>query len=714
MTHRADAMPRDPAVLLGPDGPFAAAVAGFEDRPGQRALAAAVATQFGRGGVLLAEAPTGLGKSLAYLVPALLAAAHSGQRVVVATCTKGLQDQLFERDLPAVQRALGTNVSCVRLKGKQNYLCSRALGAVAPRGAEEEECVDALKAWAARDEEADLDRFPAPDAEAFRRLRPLVATDPDACTLLGCRRGGECPWVRARRLATEARVLVVNHALLVRASESDSILPEFDLLVVDEGHRLEDVVISQLERSVSRHRFDELVRALAGAGRGRRGAGLLGRARAYARPPLAAAPGDAGHDLDSLLARLPEVRAAAERLFEALHPAGAPRHGGRATEESGGRAYARRDRYRTAGELMGPDIGPLEDAYAHCAFIARALHRQAESLATPDARPVALDIAGELEQQAIKWSVLGTELVELCEAARHDWVYWRSVSTGGSDAAGGGARGHVRLHGVPVTAGEHARRLVARARAVVITSATLTAGGDFGFTAGRLGLGEQHGAPYDTSVHPSPFQLARQTRAFVFDAPGREEDAVADVVAALAERTHRSQLVLFTAHERLRRTRERLIGRLEHGTPLYAQEWDGSVSQLSERFRLQRGSILLGVQSLWEGVDFPGAELEIVVVAKLPFSVPDDPRVEARAERLREDGQDPFRADAVPEAVLRFRQGVGRLIRRAADRGALVVCDPRLVSASYRAPFLEALPTPPEVHRHAKTLASRAAEFFDE
>jgi len=247
----------------------------------------------------------------------------------------------------------------------------------------------------------------------------------------------------------------------------------------------------------------------------------------------------------------------------------------------------------------------------------------------------------------------------------------------------------------------------------VITSATLTAGGDFRFTAGRLGLGEEHGAPYDTTLQPSPFDLRKQTRAFVLDAGGHEADVVGDAVAELARATGRSQLVLFTAHDRLRRARERLLARLDPSVPLFAQEWDGSVSQLSERFRLKRGSILLGVQSLWEGVDFPGAELEIVVVAKLPFSVPNDPRVEARGERLREQGLDPFRSDAVPEAVLRFRQGVGRLIRRTADRGILVVCDPRLVSASYRAPFLEALPAPPEVCSDPRELAQRAASFFD-
>lgn len=645
------------------------------------------------GGVLLAEAPTGLGKSIAYLVPSLLEAARSHARIVVATATRGLQDQLFERDLPAVARALGVTVSCVRLKGKQNYLCPHALERAGADGEEEQQALDALRRWAVSDDEGDLDRFPAPDPEAFRRVRAGVATDPDACTMLSCRRGAECFWVRARRLAGEARVLVVNHALLARAASAEGILPEFDVLVVDEAHRLEDVLLSQLERSVARHRFDELLRVL-GTSRGRRrDAGLLGKLAAFTRLRYddGARADTEAEALEALTDRLAEVRSAVDRLFSRLElPA------------AGAEPYGRRQRHRSAAELLGADIGLLETVYGHCGHFARVLHRHAEALSRPDASRAALDLSGELEQVAGRWSQLGQDLLDVCEAGDRDWVYWRAASGHG-----------VRVHGVPVAAGEFARRLVAgRARAAILMSATLTAGGDFGFTAERLGLGEEHGAPYATSIEPSPFDLPRQMRAFVLDRADGEAAVVSDVVARLAERTGRSQLVLFTAHDRLKRARALLMQRLGRDTPLFAQEWDGSMSRLTERFRLTRGSILLGVQSLWEGVDFPGEELEIVVVAKLPFSVPDDPRVEARGERLRDRGEDPFRADAVPEAVLRFRQGIGRLIRRAGDRGVLVVCDPRLTTASYRRPFVAALPTAPRRCADAAEIADEAARFF--
>jgi Rad3-related DNA helicase len=660
----------------------------YEERRAQRALAADVARVFEHGGVLLAEAPTGIGKSLAYLLPAVLCAAASDRRVVVATCTRSLQDQLFERDLPALLEVIGVALPCALLKGKQNYVCPKRLDAQSGGGAEEEEALEALRAWALADPDGDLDRFAAPDPEAFRRVRPRVAADPDACTMLSCRRGRECAWVRARRRAAEARLVVVNHALLALSGESQGILPEFDLLVVDEAHRLEGVLLGQLERSVSRARFEDLFRVLGSGRGGRRDAGLLARVRRHALP---LADPEAAGEVARLGRRVSEARADVETLFERLAP--------RATPAG---PYGARDRYRTAGELLGSDLGPLEAVLAHCDAFARALRRFAEGLDGPGG-PAAADLAGDLEQAGAACAALGHDLGRLADAADRDWVFWRSA----------GGRG-VELHGAPVSVGEHARRLVlGRAQAAVLTSATLSSDGDFGFVAGRLGLGEEWGLPFEHAVYPSPFPLARQMKVLAWEGEGDEAAAVARVVTELARATPRNMLVLFTAHERLRRARERLLASLPPGTELLSQEWDGSAGRVSERFRGRRGAILLGVQSLWEGVDFPGEALEIVVVSKLPFSVPDDPMVEARGERLRDRGLDPFRHDAVPEAVLRFRQGVGRLIRRADDRGVLVVCDPRLVRASYRRPFLAALPVEPRRVGDARALAGEAARFLE-
>jgi Rad3-related DNA helicase len=686
--------------LLAPGGELARRWPRYEERTVQHRLAADIARVIERGGTLLAEAPTGVGKSLAYLLPAVLHAQEGRGRVVVATCTRSLQDQLYERDLPALLETLDLRLACARLKGKQNYLCPRALLQVTGSGAEEEETLEELRRWAAADDEGDLDRFPASDPEAMRRLRGRLGADPHACTMLTCRRGRECYWVRARRVAAQARVVIVNHALLALSGEVDGLLPDFDVLIVDEAHRLEGVLLGQLEVSVSRNRIEEALRLLGtGRARGARGytgtpGGLLARVRGFALPLFAAQGSGADgerDELDALGRRVTQARQDADRFFAAIEPRG-ERHA----------VYGSRERYHSALELLGRDLEPLEAMLSHCNRFSRSLHLLAEGLEGVGGGVTAEELVGELEQVAGRFAQLGSDLDHLAEAASRDWVYWRSASGRG-----------VELHGTPVSVGEHARRLViGRARAAVLTSATLSSGGDFGFLAERLGLGAAWGTPFETASYPSPFPLERQMRVFVFEGGGDEAEAVSEVVSELARATGRNQLVLFTAHERLRRARERLLGRPGGDGPLLAQEWDGPASLLAERFRLERGAVLLGVQSLWEGVDFPGEALEILVVAKLPFSVPDEPLVEARGERLREQGLEPFQHDAVPEAVLRFRQGVGRLIRRGDDRGVLVVCDPRLVTASYRRAFLESLPVVPERSRDARALAAEAARFL--
>lgn len=687
-------------AAFAPGGALARHWPDWEERPGQRSLALEVARTLEYGGVLLAEAPTGVGKSLAYLLPAAIYAAETDQRVVVATCTRSLQDQLYERDLPAVLAALGLALPVALLKGKQNYLCPRALEIITPEGEDETEVVESLRAWAAGDPAGDLDRFAHADSDTFRRMRARVATDPSDCTSATCRRARECFWARARRRASEAKLVVVNHALLARATDAEGLLPPFEALVVDEAHRLEGVLSSQLERSASRNRIDELLRLTGSLSGGRRGTGLLSRVRSFALPLLDAASPTRERlhaDLDRLSSRADELRDDAETLFGriAMAPAGASAS-----------PYSKRTRHRDAGDLFGRDLQALEVVLEHARFYADVLRRAAGALQVSEAKGEAgEELQAELETIGARWSTLHDDLAMLADAGNKDWAYWRSQGPNAKVA---------ELHGAPVWVGDHARRLLRDGpRAAVLTSATLSAAGDFEWTAERLGLGEGSGVPYESLTVPSPFPLAQQMRAFVLDTEGGDEaEAIAQVVAALYKVSRRNTLVLFTAHERLRRCHARLKQLLPARAPLYAQDRDGPAGLLAERFRAERGAVLLGVASLWEGVDFPGEALEVLVVARLPFSVPDDPVVEARAERLRERGLEPFRHDAVPEAVMRFRQGVGRLIRRATDRGVLVVCDPRLARASYRGPFRAALPVEPRLWKDPRGLAHEAGAFL--
>ncbi len=307
--------------------------------------------------------------------------------MVVATCTRSLQDQLFERDLPALLEAVDLRLPCARLKGKQNYLCPRALQQIDGRGPEEDETLDELRRWAAADEEGDLDRFPASDPEAMRRLRGRLGADPHACTMLTCRKGRECYWVRARRVAAQARVVVVNHALLAISGEVEGLLPDFDVLVVDEAHRLEGVLLGQLEVSVSRNRIEEALR-LVGTGRrrGGRAVGLAGESRGASSRACAASPCRSSprrraarrpraRSWTRWRERVTQAREDADRFFETIEPRG-ERH----------EVYGARERYRSALELLGRDLEPLEAILSHCNRFARSLHLLAEDLDGPQGR----------------------------------------------------------------------------------------------------------------------------------------------------------------------------------------------------------------------------------------------------------------------------------------------------------------------------------------
>src|SRR5262245_9878010 len=249
-------------ALLAPGGQLSQRWPRYEDRLAQRQMARDVAAALEQGGVLLAEAPTGVGKSLAYLLPAVLLALETEQRVVIATCTKSLQDQLFERDLPALLEVLGVTIPCARLKGKQNYLCPRELEVADADAPEERECLDELKRWAAGGGDGGSGPLPGARPRGFRPGGGPDATGPVGWPGGACRRGRECFWVRARRRGGEGRALIVNHALLALAGQSEGLLPDFDLLVVDEAHRLEGVLLAQLSRSVSRNRIEEGLRTL--------------------------------------------------------------------------------------------------------------------------------------------------------------------------------------------------------------------------------------------------------------------------------------------------------------------------------------------------------------------------------------------------------------------------------------------------------------------
>ena len=605
-------------------------------RDGQVQYAEAAAEAFGGGEVRLLEAGPGTGKTIGYLVPLLLCLARGEERAVVSTRTRALQEQLWRRDLPTLLSRLGMDLPCALLKGRENYLCVRRLEEVrhqlVPR-----EVLQPLLVWAARTETGDLDELGGLRAspvgqEVLRQLPDL----PYRCGGWTCPFWNRCPSRLAREKARAARLVVVNHALLgADLAGGGTILGSYGLAVLDEAHNLPEAMRDALSAALSPPVIPRLLGEL------RRGpAGLF------------VTWGDVS-GVDEAVAAW-EKAAAAHRQFWAAAGAVLPRDIGR---------YGTADvaSLLPAGAVLGDALDALSDAMA--------------------------DVARELEDEdAAQARVLGNEVRRvgglvsyLLHPEREDTVFWYARGPHG-----------LTLTASPVDVGDHlGAALWPSLAGGVLTSATLSVGDEGRALAGELGLGQPRFQGW-----PSPFSYDR-VGAFVLrylphpDDPGFPASLAATLRGAL-ERVPRRALALFTSRRLLEATAAHLAG-----TPHLVQRRDGEREGLLTRFRNHPPPVvLLGLDTLWEGVDLPGEDLELLAVVRLPFPVPTDPLIEARSDRIAARGGSPFHEVFLPRAVLRLRQGVGRLVRTPTDRGAVLLADPRLATRAYGNAFLRALPVP--------------------
>jgi ATP-dependent DNA helicase DinG len=618
-------------AVLAPGGALARALPGYEPRPDQLRMAEAVARALERRRHLVAEAGTGTGKTLAYLVPALL----SGRRIVVSTATKTLQEQIWQRDLPLLRDRCGMAVSAAYLKGRSNYYCLaraeeferhptfpvREEAALWPR----------IRAWAAETETGDRAEVDLPDG--YLSWRELSATG-ETCLGRECRAWDACFVTRARARAAEADVVLVNHHLFfadlaMRTSRAGvEVLPPYEAVIFDEAHALEDVAGEYFGLQVSSWRVEELARDAQ---------------RAVADRP----------DLASMLKRTTqELARAGERFFGGV---------GRGLPAAPGRA-------------------PLTEAIL--APLARDQARLDEAL--EELRGELADgAAPALAQVARRAAELRVELAAVTAMKEPSRVFFGEVRGRG-----------VFLRAAPIHVGEELReRLYAATDTVIFTSATLATQGSFAYFRRQVGLDGEMEA--EERTFPGPFDYARQAALVAParmpdpNQPGFLE-AAARAIRDLAGVTGGRAFVLCTSVRNMLALREALAD-LPFELLLQGER---PKHRLLDAFR-ERPSVLFATQSFWEGVDVPGPALSLVVIDRLPFAPPGDPVVAARGRALEEEGRDAFAELSVPAAALQLRQGFGRLVRSRSDRGLVAVLDPRLTTRSYGRAFLESLPPCP-------------------
>ena len=705
--------PFDVIATLGERGPIAAHLGQYEDRRSQRDMAAYIADGYNDGGVQLMEAGTGVGKSFAYLVPALAWARTNQERTVVSTNTINLQEQLVGKDLPLLREALAGGAyvpSFALLKGWRNYLClSRLHQAVgAQRTLLEQDKLDeliGLSEWAGHTADGTLSDLPVtPTPEVWDE----VSAEADLCPRLKCPHFDRCFLFRARRRAAEADVVVVNHHLLaadlsVRRAQDNweeaAVLPPYRRLVLDEAHHLEEVAAGHLGVQVTSRSVRRLLSRFERNGRGLAPT-LSHELAARGDPP-------SRESLEVLQQRLfpalADARRASDGLFHRLYE--------RIAEAPGGQLRLSDDFAvdRIWDEGLAFDLDASLTAF-------RGLRESVETIAdrlaqaddTERRGQILLELRGALRRLDAVADGLNRTLRPA--GGGPPTVRWMERTTRGQN---------VQLSVVPLDLAPLLRELLFdRLDTVVLTSATLAASGDFDFLEGRLGLGGDGSPVTERQIFSSPFDYPSQCLFGIpNDLPEPREDevahgaAVVQIVSDLAYASDGGMFVLFTSHASLRRAAAELRMVLGIRWPLLVQG-EAPRDVLLRRFREAENAILLGTDSFWEGVDVPGRALRALVINKLPFKVPSEPLTAARLERLAEEGMDGFFHYLLPHAALKLKQGFGRLIRSRKDVGVVVLLDSRAVTKRYGPMLLEGLPRAEQVIGTWAEVRTKCEDFF--
>jgi ATP-dependent DNA helicase DinG len=680
-----DPLPLDPdetTAILEYGGPFSKHFESYEHRPEQVEMLRAVTTALSEGHHLMVEAGTGVGKSFAYLIPAALFATQNNTRVIISTNTINLQDQLIQKDIPSLREALGLDLRAAVLKGRSNYLCPRRVEILrhnGPRDLDELRVLAKVLVW--------LDGNPSGDRNDINLTRPAekdvwvrLSAEDDACTTENClgREGGACPFYRAKQASLTSHILVVNHALLLADVASGSkVLPEYNYLIVDEAHHLEAATTGALSFKLTQSDLERMLREVGSHQSGVLGF-LLTTVKDSMRPSDFAQLSQAVHRAGEMAFRLENQ---ARDFFTTLQYFVAEQREGRPQSQ-----YAYQERILPSSRTL-PGWDEIEIAWGASGETLRLLlnclaeiYKSASDLYA-EGHDELEDVNGSISSIYRRLSEAENNISGSIHDPSPDMVYWIEIQPNGN---------RLSLQAAPLRVGPLIEKYLWHEKnSVILASATLTTGGEFNYIRNTLNADEA-----DDLALGSPFDYENSTLLFLAkDIPEPNaygyQQAVDRTLIQLCKATGGRTLVLFTSYAQLKKTSQSITGPLaDEDIMVYEQGEGASANTLLDAFKTSDRAVLLGTRSFWEGVDVPGEQLSVVVMVKLPFDVPSDPLIAARSETF----EDPFKEYQLPEAILKFRQGFGRLIRTASDRGIVVVLDRRLLTKTYGKAFIESLP----------------------
>jgi ATP-dependent DNA helicase DinG len=708
--------------VFSADGLLAASLKGYEQRDEQLRMALAVSEAFNRDRVMLVEAGTGTGKSLAYLVPSILWAVRNNERVVISTNTINLQEQLIRKDLPFLARHCGVEFKAALIKGRSNYTCLRKL-----ENAEAEPTLfpddssaelTSIIEWSkgARDG-CRSDLCFTPRAGVWEE----ICCEADQCGRSRCKHFNHCFFYRARREASAARILVVNHALLlsdiVLKQENDgydatAILPPFTRLIFDEGHHLEDVATSHLSLIISRSAILKQLARLVPHKTNRSGLlNILSNRLARDLPDsLEALYSELSGLLEmSLLPKTLDVAHLTEQTMDWLALSVNQESGGdgrerklRITPEVERRPFWQefRQRIQTLADALGDYTSALRTLVRRCGDLPEQLKEKLANLLLDTA-----GIEGRLQTMADGLLFMITDPEGYCR--------WIETSSGHRGV-------QARLCAAPLDiSGQVKQSILDRNKTIIVTSATLTVGGEFGYLKKRTGFNLLDKARLDELRLASPFDYASQVFAAVPDdmpdptASGFREALQVCILRAVTI-SQGGAFILFTSYDLLNKVYSALAPELAGLGLTTLKQGETGRHALLARFRKENHAVLFGTDSFWEGVDVKGEALRLVIITRLPFQVPTEPVQQARSERIDAGGGNSFREFSIPQAVIKFRQGFGRLIRSRDDRGAVLILDRRVTTKGYGKIFLRSLPDTALVTGDSDEVFSKMEAFFKE